>query len=147
LHQGASCFVLFVNEDPAAFCATLHMPHARVRDIKRATRQVTLPDYQGLGLGMTLGNTLGAAYKALGFRFRKYPAHPTWVRAHDRSPHWALMKAPGKFSPPVGETSPLRGKGNMGGRPCAVFEYVGPAMTAIDKARALIESAPISRAA
>jgi len=153
LHVAANCFVLFVEGRPASFCGVLHRPHAKVTNIKGVSRVVTLPDYQGLGLAFVLLDRLGAAYKALGYRFRNYPAHPSFMRGHDRSPRWALCKRPGQFSPALGRTSsinahPHEGKRwNMGGRPCAVFEYVGPAMTAIDEARALIEGAPISRAA
>jgi len=131
----------------------LHRPHAKVRNIRGISRVVTLPDYQGLGLAFVLIEQIAAAHKALGYRFRNYPAHPSFVRAHDRSPRWALCKRPGQFSPALGKTSsinaaPHEGKRwNMGGRPCAVFEYVGDAMKSLDEARALIESAPISRAA
>jgi hypothetical protein len=93
-------------------------------DIKGISRIVTLPDYQGLGLAMIMAERLGAAYKALGYRFRNYPAHPSFVRSHDRSPLWAMMKKPG-FSSINGNKSTLTAK--IGGRPCAVFEYAGPA--------------------
>ena len=151
LHKAAACFVLFVEGVPAAFGAMLHRPHARVDDIKGLSRLVTLPDYQGLGLAFVLSDHLGACYKALGFRYHTYPAHPALVRGFDRSPHYALHKAPGKYSPVLGRSSTLVKGGKrrpsgvstraeawkMGGRPCAVFEYCGPAAP-IDDARALI---------
>jgi GNAT superfamily N-acetyltransferase len=150
LHRSAACFVLFVEGAPAAFGATLHRPHARVDDIKGLSRLVTLPDYQGLGLAFVLSDHLGACYKALGYRYHTYPAHPALVRGFDRSSKYALHKAPGKFSPVLGRTSGMNArlgahgsgmrenkKWKMGGRPCAVFEYCGPPAS-IDDARALI---------
>lgn len=132
LHPGAACFVLFANGRPASFAALLHRPHPRVRDIIGFSRSVTLPDWQGLGLAMALGDAVASAYKAIGKRTHKYPAHPAYIRTLDRSPHWRLVKPPGL----VGvwrNRSTLKGardSGNraLGARPCAVFEYAGPAM-------------------
>jgi GNAT superfamily N-acetyltransferase len=149
LHKAAACFVLFVEGVPAAFGAMLHRPHSRVDNIKGLSRLVTLPDYQGLGLAFVLSDHLGAAYKALGYRYHTYPAHPALVRGFDRSPNYAMHKKPGQFSPMLSATSAMMGPGanarnkkwKMGGRPCAVFEYVGPAATSREQARALIEGA------
>jgi ABC-type ATPase involved in cell division len=134
MHRGAACFVLFVNGEPATFGGVLHRPHPKVSNIRGLSRTVTLPDYQGLGLVFVLMDTLAAAYRAMGYRFHIYPAHPPFIRSVDRSPHWKLLKKPGTFSKPLGPGSTLRetdkeGKQkrwNMGSRPCAVFEYVGP---------------------
>lgn len=125
LNHAAACFVLFVAGVPASFVATLHQPHAQIKNMKRASRFVTLPDYQGLGLAMLLADTIASANKGMGYRFRTYPAHPSYIRSHDKSSKWALCKMPGKFSPAAGRTSTI---GGTHGRPCAVFEYVGEAM-------------------
>lgn len=150
LHRAAACFVLFVNGAPASFSGILHRPHPKVDDVKGISRLVTLPDYQGMGFGTALDDTLGSAYKAMGYRLRAYPAHPQRVRTLDRSSKWAMMKKPGVFSPSLGKTSGLINanrtqdgdhdgkKWNMGSRPCAVFEYVGPMMNP-DEAKQLIE--------
>jgi hypothetical protein len=137
----AQCFGLFVEGNLAAFVGVLHRPHKTVLDIKAISRIVTLPDYQGLGLAMRLADTMGAAWGAFGYRLRNYPAHPAFIRSHDRSKNWALIKKPGNFSPTLGATSTMRRENraadpqggayadwNMGGRPCAVFEYAGPKM-------------------
>ena len=125
LNKSAKCFVLFVNGQPTSFAGMLHFPHANVRDIKRCSRLVTLPDWQGLGLAMILIEKLGAAYKACGYRLRTYPAHPSLIRSFNKSPQWGLMKKPGEYSPRAGNTSEVEG---FGGRPCAVFQYKGATM-------------------
>jgi ABC-type ATPase involved in cell division/GNAT superfamily N-acetyltransferase len=134
LHRAARCFGLFVEGRPAAFAAVLHRPHPRVRDIMGITRLVTLPDWQGLGLAFALADEIGAAFKGVGKRLHLYPAHPSFIRAADRSPRWALKIKPGKMPPPSGNRRRLLNGENvtsaakMGGRPCAVFEYAGPAL-------------------
>jgi len=156
LHRGAACYVLFANGEPAVFCGVLHRPHPTAQNIRGVSRIVTLPDYQGLGLAFVMLDTLASHYTQLGYRFRNYPAHPPFIRAHDRSDKWALTKMPGVFSPVMGRTSTLagmksshftkeKGRWNMGGRPCAVFEYVGKASGDAAGARKLIEGYQRSR--
>ena len=129
LHVSARCFAAYIDERPVAFNGCLNFPHPKVHDIMRSSRTVCLPDYQGLGIAMLLGDTLGSAYKAIGKRFRRYPAHPAFIRAHDRSPNWAMVKEGGTFlSGCVKTTKP----GVSRQRPCATFEYVGPMMDKID---------------
>lgn len=124
LHRAARCFLLRVGGAPAACAAMLHRPHATAHDIWGVSRLVTLPDFQGLGLAFALADRVAAAYRALGRRVHTYPAHPSLVRSFDRSPSWRLVKKPGFSS-----RNFARGEvGKMGGRPCAVFAYCGPAM-------------------
>ena len=133
LNRAAACFCLFANGYPAAFAGVLHRPHASARNIKGLSRLVTLPDWQGLGLAMILAEKLGAAYKGAGFRFRTYPAHPSLIRSFGKwREHWGLSKPAGTFSPHKGDTSSVSG---FGGRPCAVFEYVGSALDRMEAAR------------
>lgn len=132
LRKGATCFGLWADGTLAAFAGILHRPHPKAKNIKGASRVVTLPDYQGIGLAHTMMSTLGSAYKALGFRFRNYPAHPAFIRSYRRS-EWKMTKAPGRFGRPThkGTTCPTMNKQ----RPCAVFEYIGGEMDHIDAER------------
>lgn len=124
LNKAARCFVLFVGDEPAVFEGILHQPHPKIRDIKRLSRTVTLPDWQGLGLAFVMKDRLGAAYKAAGWRLRSYPAHPAFIRSHDRSPVWSLVQRPGSWN---GRRGPNAGMETwkQGQRSNAVFEYVG----------------------
>jgi ABC-type polar amino acid transport system ATPase subunit/GNAT superfamily N-acetyltransferase len=130
LHKAARCFGLFVGQRIACFAGIMPKPISNGTDkgtaIAGVSRVVTLPDWQGLGLAFVLLESLGAAYAAVGKRFRNYPAHPAFVRAHDRSKMWAMTKRAGAFSPASGQSSCSRT--GWGGRPCAVFEYCGPAL-------------------
>jgi len=139
LHKAARCFVLFVGDKPAAFSGMLHRPHPRVRDIMGCSRLVTLPDWQGIGLAMILIDTLGAAYKAIGKRVHTYPAHPALIRSFDKSNKWKMTIRPTKMSARNLNRKSIPSAGALGGRPCAVFEYIGDAMDE-RQARDLIES-------
>jgi hypothetical protein len=47
-----------------------------------------LPDWQGLGLAFVLLDIVGSAYSSLGWKFRNYPAHPSFIKSHKKSPVW-----------------------------------------------------------
>ena len=136
VHPLAKIFVLTVAGEPAACCAVMHRPHARVRDIHGMSRLVTLPDYQGLGLAFALADRIASAYKASGLRYHAYPAHPALIRSFDRSPVWELVSKPGmKSSNRISSNSGFANNGLVfGGRPSAMFAYCGPAME--DRAQA-----------
>lgn len=90
-------------------------------------RLVTLPDWQGLGLAMILIDKMGAVYKAAGKRLHTYPAHPALIRAFDKSKMWTMTQRPASQPKLVHrDKSSLVGKAHAA-RPCAVFEYCGPA--------------------
>lgn len=141
LHRSARCFGLWADGKLAAFGGVIPRPHPTRRGLFGLSRMVTLPDYQGLGLAFVLMDALGAAYKGAGHSFRIYPAHPPFVRSVDRSPKWALMRKLGLFSARTSSSKTSGISGGMGGRPCAVFEYCGPALDST-LARALISAKP-----
>jgi len=123
MHRGAKCFGLWANGRLAAFAGLLWIPISQGKDrgktISQVSRLVTLPDWQGLGLAMILVERLGAEHKAAGKRLRTYPAHPALIGSFRRSNVWRLTKQPG-FTGPRGQSI------QVGGRPCATFEYDGP---------------------
>jgi ABC-type Mn2+/Zn2+ transport system ATPase subunit len=126
LNISAACFVLYIDGSPASFAAVLPRPTRGIKGrvvIVGMSRAVTLPDFQGLGLSFVLVDKIASAYKSTGLRFRHYPSHPGFVRGCDRSPRWAMIKRPGKFSAPSSKTAKI---GGQSGRPCAVFEWAGP---------------------
>lgn len=145
LNRAAQCFVLFVDEQPAAFAGVLHRPHGKNKRIKGVSRLVTLPDWQGLGLAFVLVDAVAAAYTAQRFDVHTYPAHPSLIRAFDRSSKWQLRMKPATFSVNHGPNSVFVGPDSpnakqswkQGARPNATFRYVGEPLSRAD-ARALL---------
>jgi len=160
LAHSAQCWAAWVEGQIAGFLGIMHRPlggglrgRSRMdKPIWGVSRQVTLPDWQGIGVGAILADQVASVYAAMGYHVHHYPAHPSWIRHFDRSPLWALRKKPGQFSPALGKTSSLykqrRGSTlpsswvrGMGSRPNAVFRYIGPPM---DKVQAQILMAPFT---
>ena len=68
LNSSAQCYCAYFDGEPVAFCAVLHHPH-RVINLKRVTRLVVLPDYQGIGIGSKMLQIVARHYDNLGFLF------------------------------------------------------------------------------
>jgi ABC-type molybdenum transport system ATPase subunit/photorepair protein PhrA len=131
LAPGAVCFGAFLGQPQGApsvglgtavaFSAWVHALTGRGG--KREHRTVTLPDYQGAGIGHALSTHVAALWKALGQRATSTTTHPAMIAARLKSPHWRMTRGPS-----------LAGSHERGGvrhattRLTAGFEYVGPAL-------------------
>lgn len=136
LNRSAQCFGLWYEGVLASFIGVIHRPNAHFKNIKAASRLVTLPDFQGLGLAFHLSETIGSAYSALGFRFRNYPAHPFFVRSYNLK-NWRMLRKPGAFNSQTMQTlRSATGAANTS-RPCATLEYIGRKMPVEDAKRLL----------
>jgi ABC-type ATPase involved in cell division len=121
LNPTARCFVAFWGERPVAFSAWIH---ALTRcPARREHRTVTLPDYQGAGIGHALSSLIASLYKALGYRATSTTSHPAFVAARSRDPNWRMTRPPSLAPRPSGR---LRGLRHATTRLTAGFEYVGP---------------------
>lgn len=126
LHPGASCFGIWVGDSLASFAAYLHRPHATQQNIIGCTRHVTLPDWQGLGIGFVLAETIAAMYKSIGKIVHSYPSSPSHARNH-HYPKWEMRKKIGTYASKLtGPNSSITGAGRFGGRPCGVYRWIGP---------------------
>jgi GNAT superfamily N-acetyltransferase len=121
LARSAQCYCAFVEGRPVGFVGVLHFPHPTVKNIKRFSRVVMLPDWQGLGLAFVMMECIAEKYRTEGFRVRMYPSHPGFVRSFQRSRVWVQTKEAGTFH--ARETARSKVPSKM--RPCGVFEYVG----------------------
>jgi GNAT superfamily N-acetyltransferase len=123
LAPGAICFLATWQDRPVAFSAWLNALTRRAG--KREHRTVTLPDYQGIGIGMALSNFCAGLWKALGLRATSTTTHPAFIAARLRSPDWRMVRRPA-----LARTDGERGRAlrHAATRLTAGFDYVGPAL-------------------
>lgn len=140
LNKAAACFVGFWHDRPVVFLAVLPFPHAKIKNAWRAHRLVTLPDYQGVGVGNAFCDYLAGVYRAAGRRFYVTTAHPARVGTLARNPLWRMGRRPSMTSAKDGNKS--MGKSHASTRFTASFEYVGPAQ---DSSPLLAELSPARR--
>jgi GNAT superfamily N-acetyltransferase len=92
---------------------------------KREHRTVTLPDYQGVGVGHRLSNFCAALWKALGHRAVSTTSHPAFIAARLTSTDWRLTRSPALAKRPGRRHSAMK---HSRTRLTAGFEYVGPGL-------------------
>jgi GNAT superfamily N-acetyltransferase len=97
------------------------IPSLRRGGGRREHRTVTLPDYQGVGIGHALSTFMASVWKALGERATSTTTHPAFIASRRRSRDWKLVRPPS-----LGRAD---GRGRVRHavtRLTAGFEYMGP---------------------
>ena len=128
LAPSAVCFAGLWDDHPVVFLAVLPFPHPSYRNAYRAHRLVTLPDYQGVGLGNRFCDHLAGVYHSLGRPFFVTTGHPARVGTLSRNPRWAMTRA-ASTTTGTGDAGVGRHMRRASSRLTSGFRYVGPAVT------------------
>ena len=121
LSRAARCFLALWQGVPVAFCATVSLIGRKNR--WRISRIVTLPDYQGIGIGTAVMEAVAGLHRLEGHRVNATASHPAVIAHCRRSPLWRAVsvKKTGSHS----AQRFIRGYRGSGGRAVVSFEYVG----------------------
>jgi hypothetical protein len=122
LAVGARCYLTTWNGVPVNFCATL--PVITKKNHRRFTRIVTLPDFQGIGIGMRAVAAVAALHRAEGHRINVTSSHPALIRHCAASPLWKAVNV--KKTGGQRANSRFPAYRSAAGRAVVSFEYVGP---------------------
>ncbi len=122
LNPSAQCFLAVWGDEPVAFCATLPLLAARKR--RRISRLVTLPDYQGVGIGTAVLEAVADIHRAEGYRVNITAGHPAVIAHCRRSPRWRAVAVRKTGSGRADRFVP--GYRGSQGRAVVSFEYVPP---------------------
>ena len=99
ISNSAQCYGLYDHDEIVAFIGVIHFPHPKNKKIKKVTRLVVLPDYQGIGLGVAFLNTIAEIYKDYDFRITT--SAKNLIYALNNHKNWRLEKFK-RFKMPVG---------------------------------------------
>jgi GNAT superfamily N-acetyltransferase len=121
LPRGARCYLATWDGVPVHFCATV--PLIARKNHRRFARIVTLPDYQGIGIGMRAVAAVAELHRAEGHRINVTSSHPALVRHCERSPLWRLVEIRKSARPRRSSMFPMYR--SAVGRTVVSFEYVG----------------------
>jgi len=122
IHRAATCFVAFIEGQPAAFTSYIHFPHASCGKFKREHRTVVLPDFQGVGLGNRVSEWLGEKLTKEGWRYISTTSHPAMIRHRYKSPLWRVTRKLGRCSATGDSSSAM--VNNSRSRFTAGFEFI-----------------------
>jgi GNAT superfamily N-acetyltransferase len=123
LARAARCYLATWEGIPVNFCATL--PILGKRNHRRFTRIVTLPDYQGIGIGMRVVAAIAQLHRAEGLRINVTSSHPALIRHCRRSPLWRTVNVRKSGGSAQRNRSRFAGYRNAAGRAVVSFEYIG----------------------
>jgi GNAT superfamily N-acetyltransferase len=90
LNPSAQCYLALWNGEPVSFCAVL--PLMGRRRHRRISRIVTLPDYQGVGIGMRVAEAVAELHRQQGLRMSVTASHPSLIAHCGGSPHWRAVR-------------------------------------------------------
>jgi GNAT superfamily N-acetyltransferase len=122
LAPGARCYLATWEGEPVTFCATL--PVIAKKNHRRFTRIVTLPDYQGMGIGMRVVAAVAQLHRAEGLRINVTSSHPALIRHCAQSSHWRTVNVKKTGARPSGAKRFAKYRSSAG-RAVVSFEYVG----------------------
>jgi GNAT superfamily N-acetyltransferase len=120
LPPASRCFLTTWDGVPVNFCATV--PVITKKNHRRFTRIVTLPDFQGLGIGMRAVAAVAELHRAEGHRINVTSSHPALIRHCEQSPLWRAVNVKKTGT----KRNPLIPKYRSAvGRAVVSFEYLG----------------------
>ena len=125
LHPFARCYVATLRGTPVAFAAAIPFPHGHIRGAWRETRLVTLPDYQGLGIGPRLADWVAEAHHRAGYGYYSKTTHPRLGRYRDESPRWERVGGKRSATAPTSFGSRKEGAWVGSTRDSLSHRYVG----------------------
>lgn len=121
LSTAARCFIALWDGNPVAFCATVSLIGRKGR--WRISRIVTLPDYQGIGIGMALTEAVAELHRREGHRLNVTASHPALIAHCRRSPRWRAVNVKKTGSQHAKHF--IRNYRGSAGRAVVSFEYLG----------------------
>ena len=126
ISTSSQCYVALYNRVPVSFCSV--MSNCGHKGRRRISRIVTLPDYQGVGIGKALLHFIADKYKNDGLRVSIGTSHPAMINSLRRDDRWILTSI-NSSEHNKGATQKTKGLRNsiVIGRKVASFEYKGNA--------------------
>lgn len=88
LHKQSQCYIALWDRIPVGFVAVLTFPHPIIKKASREHRLVIMPQFQGLGIGPRLSDSVAQLYIARGRKYYSRTAHPRLGYYRDNSNFW-----------------------------------------------------------
>lgn len=126
-NKAARVFVATINGEICAFTSVLPFPHPKKKNTYKGHRTVVLPDYQGLNIGLTLGNYVAELLKKQGKTLVTTTSNPSRINGLVKSKLWRTTRV-GRMSSGSG-SGKIQNKHVKGSTSCnritVSFEYIG----------------------
>ena len=130
LNKSAHLYICTIEGQAAAMIAILPLVHGVIKNAKRISRIVVLPDFQGINLANHFQNLLCANLKNQGFDIYVATSHPAYIRSLNKSENWLMIRKPSRVS---ANRKVDTQKYTSRGRITAGFKYAGPLDNQLEK--------------
>jgi energy-coupling factor transporter ATP-binding protein EcfA2 len=91
-NNAARVFILCINQQIAGFSSVLPFPHPKLKNHWKEHRTVMFPDYQGIGLGHKLSNSVAEILKLNGKGFISTSSNPAFIYARSKDKNWIITR-------------------------------------------------------
>jgi GNAT superfamily N-acetyltransferase len=88
MSKAVHCYTAYINKEPVAFLSVIHGTGRDIKSYWRESRLVVIPEYQGLGIGKTLSDSIALEYVSRGLRYFSKTAHPALGEYRNVSELW-----------------------------------------------------------
>ncbi len=119
----ARCYLATWQGEPVAFAATL--PVIARKGHRRFSRIVTLPDFQGVGIGMRFVAAVAQLHRDEGLRINVTSSHPALIRHCQHSPFWKTIVVKKRGQGKRKSKHAFSNYQSSRGRAVVSFEYLG----------------------
>lgn len=92
INKSCKCFGLYDDSNIIGFIGVLHQPHPAYKNMKRVSRLVIIPDYQGIGLGTKFLDTIAKYYSDNGYVFDIVTSAKNMIYALSKSNNWICQR-------------------------------------------------------
>jgi ABC-type lipoprotein export system ATPase subunit/GNAT superfamily N-acetyltransferase len=86
LSSSCHCYIGYVNDKPVAFNAVIHGTGRDIKSYWRSSRLVVVPEFQGLGIGVSMSEAIALEYVTRGKRFFAKTANSLLGQYRDKHP-------------------------------------------------------------
>ena len=92
LASACKCYGVYDGDTIIAFMGVLHQPHGVNKKIKRVSRMVVLPDYQGIGIGYKFLRCVAQYYTQFGYDFTIVTSAKNLIFKLSKSNEWRMIR-------------------------------------------------------
>ena len=92
LSAACRCFGVYDGDNIIGFMGVLHQPHGINKKLKRVSRLVVLPDYQGVGIGYKFLNVIAKYYTGQGFDFTIVTSAKNLIMKLNKAKDWSMYR-------------------------------------------------------
>lgn len=125
VNKAARCYIGVWDDNIVCFFASITQPSGTVKNAWRGHRNVVLPDYQGMGIGVRFSTAIAQLHIDQGYRYFSRTAHPRLGGYWEGSPLWKPTSKNRKLRTDVKHERVYNNHYTDNKRVCYSYEYIG----------------------